>query len=402
MKKSIKLPVNLKIEKIVPGGQAIATMESGQKAFIWNALPEETVTELQITKRKTHYIEGIATKIINPSKIRITPKDDCFLSTSPWQIMDYKTELTEKQNIVKELFRQNNLPETKINNIITDNKDFFYRNKMEYSLFYDHDTNSIHLSFHVRGTHQKIPIKSSSIERPEIFNRALEVIKDLNQSSRRASDFQSLILRCNQQGVVSGGLLENYQPHPNFTSLTDSILDQEYTYSPNGFFQINLPVYELALKYIKPHIKTNKVLDLYAGVGSIGLSVASDKNLALVEVNTAAHAEMIKNCENVSSKTGNTNINPILAKSEEVLEFIAPDVTVILDPPRAGCDIKLLEKLIEKTPETIVYMSCNPATLARDLKILVNSNKYKITEVTPFNFFPRTPHIEAITILTTI
>ncbi|MBQ9017390.1 23S rRNA (uracil(1939)-C(5))-methyltransferase RlmD, partial [Candidatus Saccharibacteria bacterium] len=90
-------------------------------------------------------------------------------------------------------------------------------------------------------------------------------------------------------------------------------------------------------------------------------------------------------------------IRPILAKAEEVTDFIKADQTVIVDPPRAGLDDKLIEKLLETTPETIIYLSCNPATQARDLKLLLE--KYHLELVKPFNFFPRTPHLENLVVL---
>ncbi len=90
-------------------------------------------------------------------------------------------------------------------------------------------------------------------------------------------------------------------------------------------------------------------------------------------------------------------IKPILAKSEDVLNYIEPDQTVILDPPRAGCDKKLIDRLIEVGPKTIIYLSCNPATQARDVKLLLDSYRIKTTKI--FNFFPHTPHIENLIIL---
>ena len=285
----------IKIEKIVPGGEGLGTDENGKKVFFWNALPGEEVLEYSIAKKKSHYNKATATKIANPSPYRIEPKDDCFLSTSPWQIMDYNYELQTKAELIKEFFREHQIdidePE-----IITDGHDFHYRNKMEYSLYWDRELNKILPSFHARGSHYKIPIKKSSIERPEIFAEAMRIIDDLNARGEEARKYQSLLLRCNQAGEVSGGLYENGKPHPVFDNLTDTILGHEYSYSPNGFFQINLPVYELALKEIKKHIETDKVLDLYAGVGTIGLSVARDHNLTLVEVDKFAFSELEKNC----------------------------------------------------------------------------------------------------------
>lgn len=146
----------------------------------------------------------------------------------------------------------------------------------------------------------------------------------------------------------------------------------------------------MVLKEIEKHITTDKVLDLYSGVGSIGLSVARNKQLTLVEVNGAAYEEMQKNAKG-------TNAKCILAKSEDVTDYIEPDCTVILDPPRAGCDQKLIAKLNETKPESIIYLSCNPVTQARDIALL--NDNYTIEEVTPYNFFPRTPHIESLVIL---
>lgn len=380
----------IRVEKIIPGGQGLGTKNDGKKIFFWNALPGEDVEEFKITKKKAHYLEAIATKIQNPSKYRIIPKDPCFLSTSPWQIINYDFELKLKQELIVEIFREHNI-DIETPEIITDNKDFYYRNKMEYSLYWDNEENKIELAFHERGSHRKIPIKQSSIERPEIFDYAQKTIKELNDKNEEARKYQSLLLRCNQKGEVLGGLYENHKPHPIFNNLTDSILDKTYSYSPNGFFQINLPVYELALNEIKKHIKTKKVLDFYSGVGTIGLSVAKDKELTLVEVDKFAYKEL---CENTPKSE---NIFPVLSKSEEALKYIEPEQTVILDPPRAGCDKKLIEKLLEINPERIIYLSCNPSTQARDIKMLLE--KYEIITVKTYNFFPHTPHIENLVVL---
>ena len=379
------------IEKLVPGGQALATLADGKKAFIWGAMPGETV-EFELTKNKKTYCEGVAIRIIaNPSEHRVAPKDDCYLSTSPWQIMDFSYELQQKSELTRECFRQNHL-NLDVLPTITDCKDYFYRNKMEYSLYWDHDTAKIHLAFHKRGSHGKQPITQSSIERPEIFARASQIVDQLNAKHAEARTYQSLLLRCNQQGKVSGDLFVNGQPHPIMANLSDELLGQNYTYSPNGFFQINLPVYELALQAIAKEIHTEKVLDLYAGVGSIGLSVARDKDLTLVEVNGAAYQEMQNNAQNLPNTTC------ILDKSENVASYITPGCTVILDPPRAGCEASLIHAINEVQPEKLIYLSCNPVTQARDLAMLAEA--YQIAPLQPFNFFPHTPHIENLAILT--
>ena len=379
----------IKIDKFIPGGQAIATLPSGKKAFFWNALPGEEVVEYEIRKEKASYLEAVATKIEKPSEFRVEPLDAHFLSTSPFQILDYSYELKVKQELVKEQYREQDI-DVPLPEIVTDGKDYFYRNKAEYSLYWDKATEKILPAVHRRGTHQKAPISSSALDRPEIWQRAQEIINELNNRGEPAYKYQSLLLRCDQKGNVSGGLFENRKPHPVFDTLKDDILGHTYSYSPNGFFQINLPVYELALMEIRKHVETPRVLDLYSGVGTIGLSLEAPESVTLVESNPSAFEELKKNCEN------RKNARPLFKKSEEALDEIEKDQTVILDPPRAGCDGKLLSRLLEVTPEKIIYLSCNPATQARDAKIL--SEKYRIKEIKLFNFFPRTPHIESLII----
>ena len=406
----------IRVEKFIPGGQALGTDENGKKIFFWNALPGEVVADFKITKNKSSYAEAIATKIKTPSSHRTEPKDECFLSTSPWQILNYDYELKQKALLVQEIFREHGI-NIEAPEVITDGKDYQYRNKMEYALYYDHDKARIFPAFHTRGSHRKTPITNSSLERPEIFKKACEIIDDLNARGEEARKYQSLLLRCDQNGKVSGGLYENHQPHPIFPQLTDKILGQEYSYSPNGFFQINLPVYEMALQEIKKFITTDEVLDLYAGVGTIGLSVARDKNLTLVEVDRSAYSELCKNIvvedipelglarisaghlwrQDGQTRVRNNNILAQLSKSEDMLYCIQPEQTVIVDPPRAGCDRKLINRLLEVAPVKIIYLSCNPATQARDVKYLLE--KYHIETIKTFNFFPHTPHIENLVVL---
>ncbi|MBQ9180943.1 class I SAM-dependent RNA methyltransferase [Candidatus Saccharibacteria bacterium] len=393
----------IKIEKLVPGGEALGTLPDGKKIFLWGALPGEVVTDFQTTKTKSSYVKAVMSSIIHENPHRVKPLDACYLSTSPWQIMDYGYELEQKQSLVVEFFREHGInidtPE-----IITDHNDYHYRNKMEYSLYFDHADEQIHLAFHARGSHQKLPIADSHIEHPEILARAKEIVADLNAAHAEARHYQSLLLRCNQDGVVSGGLYENGHPHPTFPVLKDTILGREYSYSPNGFFQINLPVYELALEEIQKYINTDEVLDLYSGVGTIGLSVMGDRHLTMVECDKSAFQEMVKNviaidpsAINKEAEVESRRIHGILARSEDALDFIKSGQTVILDPPRAGLDPTLIDHLLKITPPRIVYLSCNPATQARDVAKLLA--KYQMTNIKTFNFFPRTPHIETLVIL---
>ncbi len=123
----------VKVKKIIPGGQALGTLEDGKKIFFWNALPGEEVVKYDITKNKSHFVEAIATEISPASPLRVPAKDACFLSTSPWQIIDFNYELKLKQELVVEMFHEHQI-DIDTPPIITDGKEYYYRNKMEYAL----------------------------------------------------------------------------------------------------------------------------------------------------------------------------------------------------------------------------------------------------------------------------
>ena len=435
--------VAVRVQKFVPGGQALGTLsdgpEAGKKIFFWGALPGETVTAFTPTKIKSHYVEAIANSVAAPAPQRVAPRDDCYLSTSPWQILDFTAELAAKRDLVRECFGQHHVDLPTELAVATDGRDYFYRNKMEYSLYFDHDSQQILPAFHRRGSHQKVPVHQSSLERPEIWERAQTIFAELNARGEEARTYQSLMLRANQAGQVAGGLFVNHQPHPEFPQLSDTLLGRTYTYSPNGFFQINLPVYEMTLRAMQKYVTTPKVLDLFSGVGTIGLSIARDAMLTLVECDKAAFTELEKNvatalgqAEAMSAQAkgvaleqaeatpaqakGTTlrqteamsrqakaaaspRLRAVLAKSETVLDYIQPDTTVILDPPRAGCAPELVARLAEVAPPQIIYLSCNPATQARDVAGLLTSGHFTLLAAQAFNFFPHTPHIENLVVL---
>lgn len=176
--------------------------------------------------------------------------------------------------------------------------------------------------------------------------------------------------------------------------LEDTILDVPFRYATEGFFQINLPVYEQALKDMRTWIEADKpVVDLYSGVGTIGLTIGGD-DVTLVELNENAVREMERNIVQLQRVP---NARPIQAASEDALDYITSDATIIVDPPRAGLHVDVIDALLEAAPERIIYLSCNPATQARDVTRL--AEKYGIRAHAGYNFFPRTPHIEHLVVL---
>jgi 23S rRNA (uracil1939-C5)-methyltransferase len=413
--------MEVEITKIVHGGQGLGTLPDGRKVFVWGALPGETVS-VRILKNKRSYAEAITEEVIKPSPLRQEPRESNYLATSPWQIVPFATENEYKFQIVGELFEQAGITlPTFVMTAAGD--DWHYRNKMEYSFWGDDD--GLHLALHNRGSHRKTIVEGSELALPALDAGAQAVLQTLRAiPDLRAGDLKTVIVRCNQAGkavaslfvkpqrfaelVLPDGLqgLRVYHSNPKSPAsvptkllqesgdvvLHDMLLGNDFVYDVDSFFQVNIPVFETALQRIKDHISADSpIVDMYAGVGSIGLSVAHT-SVTLVELDPATVAMADVNAE----KSG-LSVEVISASTEKVLDAISGEYPVIFDPPRAGLHDKVVARVLEVKPPEILYLSCNPATHARDIASL--SETYDITYFEGFNFFPHTPHIETLAIL---
>lgn len=420
----------LTLDKIVGGGQALGQLDYGKKAFVWGGLPGEKV-EIQVTKKKSSFIEGIVLEVLEPSPERITPADpDNYLSTSPWQIMTFDAEQHYKAALIEEAFELHDIVLPEKIEIYTDNKQSEYRNKIEFSWWWDKEAGQLDLAFFRRGTHGKIPVDGTSLASPAI-NKAAHRLRDvLRKRGVQAFTLKTAIIRCDQNenvaiqlyvkdedfkvlsdteinllGVTGFELIFSNPKSPasvithrmqswGVPTLTDTILDVPFTYAVEGFFQINLPVYEQALRDMKEWILADRpAVDLYSGVGTIGLTIGGE-NVTMVEISEAAVKEMERN---ITALEREKAVKAILAPSESALEHITSDATIIVDPPRAGLHEDVINKLLLAAPQRIVYLSCNPVTQARDVARL--AEKYGIRAHRGYNFFPRTPHIEHLVVL---
>lgn len=427
--------VQLTLDKIVGGGQTLGTLESGRKLFAWGGLPGETV-EVQMTKKKSNLAEGVVVEVLTPSKERIEPRDESsYLSTSPWQIMSFESEQHYKSALIEEAFELHDIVLPEPITIYTDDKQYEYRNKLEFSWYWDKEREQIDLAFYRRGTHGKIPVEGSSLAHPHI-NEAAIAMRNLLRSKPdiRAFMLKTLLVRCDQAGNVAlqlyvkdqafvqltGSELELLKENGHIigfelifsnpkspasviterlqqwgtTTLTDTILSVSFDYAVEGFFQINIPVYEQALRDMQKWVSDDKpTVDLYSGVGTIGLTIGG-QDVTMVEINEHAVREMKRN---ITALDREKAVKAILAPSEGALEYITSDKTIIVDPPRAGLHEDVITKLLEAKPTRIIYLSCNPTTQARDVARLAEI--YGVKSHQGYNFFPRTPHIENLVVL---
>jgi 23S rRNA (uracil1939-C5)-methyltransferase len=408
------------IDKLVHGGQGLATLADGRKVFVWNALPGETV-QVRLTKQKRSYAEGIAETIIKASPDRVEPVEANYLATSPWQIMTYDAENIAKAVIVNELFKQEGVTIPEQTEATHSDQQWRYRNKMEYSFW--GDDNGLSLALYRRGTHGKEVLTGSELAMRPIDRAAGGVLHELQKLNTHAGDLKTIVIRSSQHDQAVAALfvktksffklklpaglqgLRVYYSNPKSpasvstkllqelgdATLQDELLGKTFSYDVDSFFQVNLPVFELALTRIKDHCAGAAITDMYAGVGSIGLSVAHER-VNLIDIDDASTA-----MARVNATASNLDAEVIQASTEKVLEYISGAEPVIFDPPRSGLHDKVVERLLEALPQQIAYLSCNPATQARDLAKLQGS--YQIDYFETFNFFPRTPHIETLAIL---
>ena len=417
------------LEKIVGGGQALGTLADGRKAFVWGGLPGETVT-VTVSKKKSKYAEGVVTDIVTRSAERVEPRDPgSYLSTSPWQIMSFDSEEHYKAALIEEAFELHGIVLPEAIEVYTDDTDYGYRNKVEFSWWGDTDEQgkeTLDLAFFRRGSKGKVAVKGTSLARPEINTLATSIRDLLQRKNIPARSLKTLLIRCSQSGgcvwqlyvkdkidpiaeaeakelPAQGGEViysDPKSPASRITErlksfgdivLTDTVLGVPFRYATEGFFQVNPPIYEQALSDMREWLEDKPAVDMYSGVGTIGLTIGGPR-VTLVEIDENAVREMRRNIEELG-----LDAKAIHAPSEKAVDYITSDRTIIVDPPRAGLHADVIERLLETKPSRIIYLSCNPVTQARDVAML--AERYGIRYHRGYNFFPRTPHIENLVVL---
>jgi len=374
--------------------------------FIPNALVEEQV-EVKLTKQSKKYNEGEIISIVKKSNKRIIPECRFYPQCGGCQLkhLSYEDELIYKENKIKEIMKKYASLDEKLIKKIIPNPDLNYRNKVVF-----HIDNEI--GYYQEKTNQLIPIDYCLIADNRI-NHILNELKKMdlsmiNKAMIRVGKNDSLIVfYTDKEPVISDGLsslvnnilLFDGENHivQGKDYLIEEIGNYKYKVSPESFFQVNTKgaerLYDLVLNYVKG---SNKVLDLYCGVGSIGIYISSVvEEVVGVEINQSAIEDALINKEL-------NKINNIEFINQDVSNYKIKDNfdTIIIDPPRKGLDQITIDYLLSSEAERIIYVSCDPITLSRDLKLL--SEVYNVVEITPVDLFSRTYHVECICLLNKI
>lgn len=421
----------VKIEKIAHDGAAEAMHEGKPVRVHGMLLGEEGIVEAH----KKHGIwVGTLKELSHASPSRMLPEELHYLACSPWQVMEYPTQVELKHAMIAELFGYYaDAPSCGFTPAV---KFYGYRTKIEFS-FCDRNGEQeilLSLAFHERGGGaRRLPLPDGCALASEHMNQvALELCKRLREGGYTARDLKTLIVReSKSDGKVVAMLFAKKTeiaqfavddiPHLDgfivFHStekspasvptkelwrvgdgiLHESIVDTDIQYSWDSFFQNNIPVFEEALRMMMSALPAQaNVLELYSGVGTIGLVLA--KNAAHVHGVEIIQGAVDSAKENAArAKLDNYVAECIPAEKMDARLFDKKNV-LVLDPPRVGLHPKIIDHIRVKLPERIIYLSCNPETQARDYSLL--AEHYKIDLIHGFDFYPQTPHVESLLVLT--
>ncbi len=440
--------VELDVTDLAFDGKAVAHLD-GKVVFLNGGLPGERV-EVQITRSKPRYNEGRVLRIIRSSENRVPAICTHFghCGGCAWQDLDYQQQLAFKRKQVRDcLERIGGLMDTTIRNVIGSVELFNYRNKMEFS-FHRIGDGAFTLGLHRRGHFDDIFDLEYCHLQTELANGLVNWVRNFVKREQipvydvknHTGYMRFLVIRqAKRTPQLMVNLVTNYGDFPNqerlVTELTaafpyvttivhnqngrrsniavgetekilygcgyieERMFDCTFRIRANSFFQTNSiqteALYRSAFNMLNPG-NDDRVLDLYCGTGSIGILLSRFVNeVTGVEVVTDAVATAYENAErnyvlNVSFHEGTVRDFLKQRKSTDPGFSI-----VIVDPPRAGIHPKALRRIIQLHPEKLLYISCNPATFARDAKELV-ANGYHLPEVEPVDMFPHTRHIELV------
>lgn len=395
----------MKIEKLDYYGRGISR-SSGKVYFIENALKDEDVS-ITLLKEKKKYCEAKLKEISNISKDRTEAKCKYYNICGGCQLMHIKEEKQEefKKEKVEEILKKILNYNKDVNDIVF-SKSFNYRNKV---VLHVKDSK---LGFYKNKTNELIEIDKCLLLNPVIndlisYLKKYIELKDIEKITIKVGNkTNEVMLIIDGSNAYYQNLLEivdvliiNEKVMTEKDYITSYIGNKKYIIKRNSFFQVNYDISTRMYDKVKGVIvkeKSKNVLDLYCGTGTIGIYI-SDVVSKITGIEVVSDA--IESA-NTNKKINNVeNIEFILGKVEDKLDFISNNNidTVIVDPPRSGLHKKVIPILEKISPKTIIYVSCDPITMARDINLL--SNNYELVEVTPYDMFPNTYHVECVAVL---
>ena len=444
--------LTVKIEKLSNLGLGIAKVD-GFVIFVSNACPNDVV-KIKITKKNKNYANAEIVELIEPSSDRIEPfcKMQKVCGACQLQFISYNAQLKYKKQIVEDTMKSIYGKEAEVRDVIPSPLEKEYRHKIQYPIGQTKDSKRILAGYYKTGTHELVNIKYCPIQ-PEYCDKIIEFIREKAQElniegykeSSNSGELRHVVIRTsfdNKKSLVVlvvnsdrvsdkiknlckaiyselneiNGVGVNYNNKKTNLILGDKtdiiigeefieekLCDKTFKVGAKTFFQVNPPSADNIFRYVRDYITKNfenpTILDAYAGITAFGICM-SDVASKVVSI------EEVKDSVELARKIIEENgIDNIELHQGDAGKFLSNETLLgrqyhvtILDPPRKGCTPNSLDYALKLTQNKIIYVSCNPATLARDLKYLTEHGA-EVEYIQPFDMFPHTYHIENVAII---
>ena len=385
--------IEVTIERILPGGYALAHGE-GKTLFVSLAAPGD-VLRVRIDRIRGTIAFASIIEIIKPSELRIEPPCPYFgrCGGCDFQQLGYQTQLEAKVEIIRDCLRRiakiDSPPEISIQ---AAPNEWHYRARANWQL--DRETKQI--GYFEAGSHRVCDVEVCAVLHPRLEG-VLEGIRREIRAGAITELPRDVRAAVAEDGVSVAPALAGFETE----DLSRSFAGETYWFNADSFFQVNPDLLESLLKYAIGDVKGELALDLYCGAGLFTLPLARRfSQVVALEVNAHATAFARRNLD--SAKLSNVNI--VTANVSEWLRQHAVSLTsvdfLLLDPPRTGAENAVIKGILDLHPKRISYVSCDPATLARDLKKLIAAG-YSLDSIAAFDMFPQTHHVETVVLLHT-
>ncbi|MEA3345732.1 MAG: 23S rRNA (uracil(1939)-C(5))-methyltransferase RlmD [Chloroflexota bacterium] len=402
--------LELELSSMAHGGEALGRYE-GKVVFVGYAIPGERV-RVEVVEDHRRWSRARLLEVLEPSPHRVTPPCPYFGTCGgcQWQHIEYEAQLALKGEVLRDqLQRLGHFADLPVAEVIPSPNPWRYRNQLQLSIAPDGGAGFLDAS----GA-RMVPIETCLLPHPLVWEMVgmmeMEGMEGLLQRLRLRAGIRTgeQMMVFETEGDIAPGievdvpiscvLLEDGRP-VNLIGrnwLTEELAGRRFRISAGSFFQVNTPqaerLIELVGQFLDPQ-GNETLLDLYCGVGTFALSLAHRvKRVIGVESHGPAVADAWANAHE------DEPVEFIEGKVEEVLpQLDLPLDAVIVDPPRGGCGSEVLGELIRLSPSKLIYVSCDPAILARDARLLADAG-YHLERVQPVDMFPQTYHIESVSL----
>ena len=391
-------PIELTLTGFASGGKAVGHAPDGRVVFVEFGIPGERVIA-EITDSHASYMEATAVLVLEASEDRIVPPCGYFGKCGGCQLQHiaYDRQLELKAEVVRDQLRRigrfaSEEVDALVRPMLGMGEPWGYRNHNRFTVRRDGE-----IGFMQRGTHRFMRIDECLIAHPRV-NEVLQAAQDHTMQARQLSVRVGVNT---DDEMVQPHLHWRPGPRPKLASgqanYTERLNGVDYRVSGPAFFQVNTVQAERLVALVVAHVleaKARVVVDAYAGVGTFAAQLASSvDHVVTIEESAAAGDDAAVNLKPF------TNVTRIVGKVEATLPGMtpSPDV-VVIDPPRSGLYPGVIDAIIDSAAKRVVYVSCDPGTLARDLRLFVDGG-FTIREVQPVDMFPHTAHIENVTVL---